>query len=162
MRKIDAHAAVTSEVDAVTAGGPPLRMRRFRILPARSEQPGVLQTAERRIDRAVREPRRVHDLEPVPVSAGDRLEDQGFQVQASGMVIDQTLQAYVTYAKINGEYGDPDDFRVGLNWFPWKNHVVRWNLEYINTTRIPVGGLSLPYPVGGTGYIVHSNFQVNF
>ena len=92
----------------------------------------------------------------------DRLKDNGFQIQASGMIVDQTLQAYATYAKIYGEYGDPDDFRIGLNWFPWKNHVVRWNLEYINTTGIPVGGLSLPYPVGGTGYIVHSNFQVNF
>ncbi len=92
----------------------------------------------------------------------NQFKDFGFQVQASGMVVDQTLQAYVTYAKINGEYGDPDDFRIGLNWFPWKNHVVRWNIEYINTTGIPVGGLSLPYPVGATGYIVHSNFQVNF
>ncbi len=52
--------------------------------------------------------------------------------------------------------------RAGLNYYPWKNHVVRVNTEYIYQDRCPVGGLSLPYQVGGTGSILHANFQVNF
>lgn len=90
------------------------------------------------------------------------LKDDGFQLQASAMLVKQTLQVYGTYSKINGEYGDPYDIRAGVNWYPWKNHVVRWNLEYINTHNSPVGGLSLPFPVGGNGNIVYSNFQINF
>lgn len=92
----------------------------------------------------------------------DKLLDNGFQIQASAMVIDKSLQVYATYSKINGEYGDPDDVRIGLNWFPWHNYVVRWNMEFIHATNIPVGGLSLPYPVGGNGNILYSNFMVNF
>ncbi len=92
----------------------------------------------------------------------DALTDNGFQVQASAMVIDQTLQAYGTYSQVNGEYGDPSDVRFGLNWYPWHNHVIRWNFEYINATNMPVGGLSLPYPVGANGNIFYTNFQVNF
>ncbi len=92
----------------------------------------------------------------------DVLKDNGFQMQASAMLVEKTLQIYGTYSKINGEYGDPYDIRAGVNWFPWKNYVVRWNFEFINTHRMPVGGLSLPYPVGSTGNIFYSNFQVNF
>ena len=92
----------------------------------------------------------------------DELHDNGFQLQASAMVVEQTLQVYSTYSVVNGEYGDPSDLRFGLNWFPWKNHVIRWNAEYINASYVPVGGLSLPYPVGGNGNIVYTSFQVNF
>ena len=108
--------------------------------------------------------RRVSNLTGIGTDAltFDALKDNGFQLQASGMLIDQVLQLYTSYSQIFGEYGDPYDFRVGFNWYPYKNHVVRFNCEYINTYHIPVGGLSLPYPVGGTGNIFYSNFQVNF
>jgi hypothetical protein len=108
--------------------------------------------------------RRIDNLRGLGIDqlAFDAFSDTGFQLQASGMVVDQTLQAYATYARINGEYGNPWDLRFGVNWFPWKNQVVRWNLEYIQMKHIPVGGLSLPFPVGGTGGTVYSNFMVNF
>ena len=88
--------------------------------------------------------------------------DHGYQVQGSGMIIPKLLQLYGTWSKIYGEYGDPWEFRAGLNYHPWKNHVVRANAEYIYQDKCPVGGLSLPYQVGGTGSIFHLNFQVNF
>jgi hypothetical protein len=78
------------------------------------------------------------------------------------MVMPEKLQGYAGLSKIYGEYGDPWDLRFGLNWFPWRNHVVRWNAEYLYTDRSPVGGLSLPTIVGGTGEIFYSSFQVNF
>ncbi len=92
----------------------------------------------------------------------DELLDNGFQLQASAMVIPQTLQLYGTGSKVFGEYGDPWDVRLGLNWYPWKNYVVRWNFEYLQLHRMPVGGLSLPYAVGSNGGIFHSNLVVNF
>ncbi|HRI62121.1 MAG TPA: hypothetical protein PK228_20415 [Saprospiraceae bacterium] len=92
----------------------------------------------------------------------NELNDNGFQLQASAMILPQTLQAYTTYSKVFGEYGDPWDFRVGLNWYPWKAHSVRFNMEYIQTEGSPVGGLSLPLPVGATGGIFYTNFMVNF
>lgn len=90
------------------------------------------------------------------------LKDDGFQLQASSMVVDQKLQLYGVYSYIDGQYGDPSEYRIGVNWHPWKNHVIRWNFEYIHSDRSPVGGLSLPYVIGGTGSIFHSNFTVNF
>jgi hypothetical protein len=36
------------------------------------------------------------------------------------------------------------------------------NVEYIHLDRSPVGGLSLPYQVGGTGPIFYTNFVLNF
>ena len=92
----------------------------------------------------------------------DQLTDNGFQLQASAMVVPTELQLYVSGSKVFGEYGDPWDTRVGVNWLPWENYVVRWNLEYLHTDRSPVGGLSLPYTVGGTGDTYYSSFQVNF
>ena len=78
------------------------------------------------------------------------------------MVMPETLQLYLSGSKIFGEYGDSWDTRVGANWFPWRNHVVRWNFEYLHTHRSPVGMLSLPHVVGGTGDIVYSSLQVSF
>jgi|WetSurMetagenome_2_1015567.scaffolds.fasta_scaffold57951_2 hypothetical protein len=91
-----------------------------------------------------------------------KLLDNGFQLQASAMVVDKILQLYGTYSSINGEYGNPSEYRAGVNWFVYKNQVVRWNFEFIHETNNPVGGLSLPYQVGGNGNIFHSDFQVNF
>lgn len=92
----------------------------------------------------------------------NELNDSGFQLQASGMIIKKTLQAYATGSLIMGEYGDPKEFRFGLNWHPWHNHVVRLNAEYIHIENSPVGGLSLPYLVGSTGDILKLDFVVNF
>lgn len=94
--------------------------------------------------------------------AFSELKDNGFQLQASSMLLPKMLQLYVIWGKVFGEYGDPWEVRGGLNLFPWENQVVRCNLEYIHLYKSPVGGLSLPYQVGGTGDIVHLNFQVDF
>jgi hypothetical protein len=95
----------------------------------------------------------------LPFSA---LHDTGFQVQASAMPIRQQLQAYVGGSKVFGEYGDPSDFRAGVNFYPWKNQVVRWNAEYLRLNRSPVGALNLPYSVGMNGPVFHSSLMVWF
>ena len=90
------------------------------------------------------------------------LTDNGFQLMASCMIVQQKLQAYATLSQVFGDYGNPWDARVGFNFFPWKTQAFRWNLEYIQIYRSPVGALSLPYPVGGTGGIFNMDFMVNF
>jgi hypothetical protein len=92
----------------------------------------------------------------------NELNDHGFQLQASTMLQPKTIQLYAGGSKVFGEYGDPWDARAGLNWFPWQNQVVRWNVEYIHLRRSPVGALSLPYVVGANGSVVYANFMVWF
>ncbi len=88
--------------------------------------------------------------------------DHGFQLQASAMLVPKLVQAYAGGAKIFGEYGDPSEFRAGVNWFPFRNEVVRWNLQWIQVSHSPVGSLSHPYTVGSNGSIVQMDFQINF
>jgi hypothetical protein len=90
------------------------------------------------------------------------LFDRGFQMQASGMVIPKLIQGYVSGSKIYGQYGDPSDFRVGINYFPFGSQIVRWNFEYLRLNHSPVGGLSLPYVVGGNGNVIYSSLQMSF
>jgi len=92
----------------------------------------------------------------------DHFSDNGFQLQGSGMLLPELLQLYSTCSKVFGEYGDPWEFRAGVNVYPWKNQVVRLNAEYIYQHQSPVGGLSVPYQVGNTGSIFHLDFMVNF
>jgi hypothetical protein len=92
----------------------------------------------------------------------DRLWDHGFQLQASAMLWPKLIQLYTLGSSVTGEYGDPWEFRAGANYYPFKNHVIRFNVEYIHSYHSPVGGLSLPYVVGGTGNIFYANLQVNF
>ena len=98
-----------------------------------------------------------------PGTAGlPSVTDNGYQVQASAMLLPKTLQLYASTSKVFGNYGNPWDARLGVNWYLWKNQGFRWNLEYIQLHRSPVGALSLPYSVGGTGPTFNLNLQVNF
>ena len=90
------------------------------------------------------------------------LWDHGFQAQGSAMVVPKRFQAYVAGSKVYGKYGDPWDARAGVNWYPLATQTVRWNLEYLRLRRSPVGALSLPYIVGGNGYVIYSSFEINF
>jgi hypothetical protein len=90
----------------------------------------------------------------------DELEDEGFQVQASAMILPKALQVYGGGSNVFGEFGDPWDYRAGINWYPWKNQAARFNLEYLELRRSPVGATSLPYTVGGNGTVLYTNFMI--
>jgi hypothetical protein len=92
----------------------------------------------------------------------DRLWDTGFQLQASAMVLPKLVQLYAVGSTVFGEYGDPWEVRGGVNYHPFKNRTVRCNVEIIHSYGSPVGALSLPYVVGGTGNIIDANVEVNF
>jgi len=88
--------------------------------------------------------------------------DHAFQIQGSAMVVPKALQAYAGFSKVFGQYGQPRDARFGANFFPFKNKVVRWNNEALYLYRSPVGYTSVPYPVGGTGWVFHSSMELAF
>ncbi|HSE23857.1 MAG TPA: hypothetical protein VLB68_19465 [Pyrinomonadaceae bacterium] len=97
-------------------------------------------------------------LQQVP----SRLFDHAFQIQGSAMVVPKSLQAYAGFSKIFGQYGQPRDFRFGMNFFPFKNKVVRWNTEALYLYKSPVGYTSVPFPIGGRGWVFHSNMELAF
>jgi hypothetical protein len=108
--------------------------------------------------------RRVNDFKTIDASPlpFDELNDHGFQAQVSYMVLPQTLEAYAGYSKIYGEYGDPHDSRVGLNWYILKNKILRWNFELLNLNHSPTGGLSLISTVGGNGPVYSTTLLAQF
>jgi hypothetical protein len=88
--------------------------------------------------------------------------DKGFQMQASAMLVPKTLQLYAGGSTVFGNFGNPYDTRVGMNWFPWHNKVVRVNNEFLYLNRSPVGYSSVPFALGGTGLVFHSNLEMAF
>lgn len=88
--------------------------------------------------------------------------DHGFQIQGTAMFVPKVLQAYVGHSKIFGQYGNPWDFRFGANWFPYKNKVLRWNTEALYLYKSPVGYTSVPFAVGGKGWVFHSSLELAF
>ena len=86
----------------------------------------------------------------------------GFQLQASAMVVPKTLQGYLGGSTVYGKYGSPWDFRAGLNYFPFHNKVIRWNNEFLYLYKSPVGYTSVPFALGGTGPIFHTNLELAF
>jgi hypothetical protein len=95
----------------------------------------------------------------IPVSS---LFDQGFQVQASAMILPRQLQFYVSGSQILGQYGNPWDATVGLNWFPFLKREMHINVEGIYLNHSPVGGVSYPYIVGGNGWLYNADVIVTF
>jgi hypothetical protein len=102
----------------------------------------------------------VTDLKGTGAIPVDKLNDNGFSFQASGMIVDRKLQAYGTYSWINGQYGDPSEYTLGLNWFPFKTKAFRVNGEYINVKNSPVGYLSYPTVVGANGSVFMVNLEL--
>jgi hypothetical protein len=90
------------------------------------------------------------------------IDDHGYQIQASAMAVKDVLQVYLGGSEILGHYGDGSEFRVGLNWYPLKKRGFRWNTEWIHLNKCPVGYTAVPYPVGGNGDVIHTNFELNF
>jgi hypothetical protein len=86
----------------------------------------------------------------------------GFQMQASMMLLPSILQPYLGGSTIYGKYGNPWDFRAGLNYFPFKNKVVRWNNEFLYLHKSAVGYTSVPFAVGGTGPVFHTSLELAF
>lgn len=86
----------------------------------------------------------------------------GYQIQSSAMLIPKTLQIYLGGSEIMGHYGRPWDLRAGVNYFPYKNRVIRWNSEFLYTNRSPVGYTSVPFALGGTGPIFHTALELAF
>ncbi len=87
--------------------------------------------------------------------------NQGFQAQASMMAIDRRLQLYLAGSKVlGGVYGAPWDTRLGINVFPFRNRVLRWNTQAIYLYKSPVGYNSLTYNVGSNGWIFNTDFEM--
>ena len=95
----------------------------------------------------------------VPV---DDLYDYGFELQTSYMFMPRTLQGYVASSKIFGEYGNPWDTAVGVNWYPMQNRLLRLNGEILYTNDSAVGNSSAPYLVGGDGAALNTNVEMKF
>ena len=94
---------------------------------------------------------------PIPVSD---LFDEGYDIQASAMLIDKRLQLYGVYSKINGEYGKPYEINAGLNFFVKKNKILRINPEVIFAHNSPVGYLAYPTVVGAKGTVFMLNLEL--
>jgi hypothetical protein len=93
----------------------------------------------------------------------DALHDTGVQLLASAMVLPKKLQFYTTYSQVFGEYGEPSEFRLGLNFFPFKKtNYVRLNAQCTFLDKSPVGGLAYPYTVGGNGMVFNMDLEINF
>jgi hypothetical protein len=96
----------------------------------------------------------------------------GFQLQTSAMVLPKTLQVYLGGSTLTGnaaaldayraKYGNPWDFRAGLNFFPYHNKVIRWNNEFLYLYKSPVGYTSVPFALGGTGPVFASTLELAF
>jgi len=78
------------------------------------------------------------------------------------MPIQRTLQLYSGGSHIFGQYGNPYDARFGVNWFPYKNKVLRWNTEALYLFRSPVGYTSVPFPLGGKGMVFDTTVELAF
>ena len=88
--------------------------------------------------------------------------DTGYQFQLSMMPIQKKLQLYSGGSHIFGQYGNPYDARIGTNWFPYKNKVLRWNTEALYLFRSPVGYTSVPFPLGGKGWVLDTTVELAF
>jgi hypothetical protein len=106
--------------------------------------------------------RRLSNYSGPGVDAIAPIDDHGYQLQTSAMAVRDILQVYLSGSEIRGHYGDGSDLRAGLNWYVMKTRGLRLNAEVMKLRKCPVGYTAVPYPVGGNGYVLDVNFEMNF
>jgi hypothetical protein len=104
----------------------------------------------------------LNDFTGPGTSAIPQRYDTGYQFQLSMMPIQKTLQLYSGGSHVFGQYGDPYDARIGTNWYPYKNKVLRWNTEALYLFRSPVGYTSVPFALGGKGMVFYTTVELAF
>jgi Protein of unknown function (DUF3011) len=104
----------------------------------------------------------LRDYEGANTSAIPGIDDHGYQLQASAMLVPKLLQAYLGNSGIYGVYGDASEVRGGANWYPVKQRGFRVNLEVIHVNHSPVGYTAYPLAVGSNGTVFHANMELNF
>jgi hypothetical protein len=78
------------------------------------------------------------------------------------MLLPKTLQFYVSGSQIYGQFGNPYDLAVGLNYFPLKRRDLRVNVMGLWVKNSPVGYTAYPVPVGGNGFTFLTDFALAF
>jgi hypothetical protein len=106
--------------------------------------------------------RKLDDFVATGALPRDSFDDTGFQLQASAMLVPRTLQGYVAGSMINGQYGDPWDMSVGLNWFPMRRRELRLNTQALYLEDSPVGSSGVPFIVGANGWVFSTDIMLNF
>lgn len=72
---------------------------------------------------------------PLPVR---EVRDFGFYVQAAYMVVPKRVELYGETSYIYGQYGEPKEFIVGNNYYPWNTRNIRLNTQLIEVDHSPV------------------------
>jgi DUF3011 family protein len=106
--------------------------------------------------------RTLDDFGGTNVSGLAGIDDHGYQIQSSAMILPQDLQVYVSGGEIRGKFGNGSEIRAGLNWFFRQRRGLRVNVEWMLLDDCPVGYTAVPYPVGGNGSVYHAAFELNF
>ena len=71
----------------------------------------------------------------LPVGA---VRDYGFYVQLADMIVPKRFELYGATSYVFGQYGNPKEFIVGGNYYPWNTRNIRLNLQLINVDHSPV------------------------
>ena len=106
--------------------------------------------------------RTLSDYKGTNVASLPSINDYGYQIQASAMVVKDQVQVYVGNSAIRGHYGDANEYRLGVNWYPMKKRGIRLNAELMDLDKSPVGYTAYPVPVGANGTVFHVNAEMNF
>jgi hypothetical protein len=86
----------------------------------------------------------------LPVGA---VRDYGFYVQAADMIVKKRFELYGATSYVFGQYGDPKEFIVGGNYYPWNTRNIRLNAQLINVDRSPVSSTFGFYVGQLTGHV---------
>ena len=82
---------------------------------------------------------------PMPLRT---LQDKGFYIQASYMVVPKTVELYGATSKVFSQMGRPWEVLAGTNYYPFENRNFRFNVHVVNVNKSPVSS-TFGYYVGG-------------
>jgi len=79
--------------------------------------------------------------------------DRGAEISASFFVAPKKVMLFGRGSWVKGEFGDSDEYGVGLKWFFLPTERLWLNTELFRVNRAPYSGAFTPYTAGMTGWV---------
>jgi hypothetical protein len=102
------------------------------------------------------------DFEANGVIPMTSIQDKGFYVQGSYMAVPKLFEVYGATSWIFSRMGDPKEFIVGANYYPFRNRNFRINFHGVNVDRSPVSSTFGYYTAGLKGWSITAGSSVLF
>lgn len=106
--------------------------------------------------------RRIDDIRGNGPLSRDDLLQHGFYVEGGKFLLAKRLDFNLRYSRIDGHYGDSNEYAAGTNWYPLSKRQWKMTFDVTQIDASPLQNTTSDILVGDDGTLFRTQFQAEF